>query len=125
MISAMLLRQYRILYHMRCLMEERIASSALPGLLGLPPFAVTRTQTQARQAIPRSASRPPTITSLSWSTGSNPAGTPGSAKVAALFMLEGILHAALDALPAGRGGSVSSCIRPNGQKGGVPQCLSK
>ena len=43
-ILAMLLRQYRILYHMRCLMDERT-----PQLLGIPPFAVGRTQQQARR----------------------------------------------------------------------------
>lgn len=48
-IMAMLLRQYRILYHMRCLMDERTPQQAQAGLLGIPPFAVSRTQQQARR----------------------------------------------------------------------------
>ncbi|MEG1013344.1 MAG: DNA polymerase III subunit delta [Clostridia bacterium] len=48
-ILAMLLRQYRILYHMRCLMEERSPAESQAALLGIPPFAVSRTQQQARQ----------------------------------------------------------------------------
>lgn len=48
-ILAMLLRQYRILYHMRCLMEERVPQAGQGGLLGIPPFAVARTQAQARR----------------------------------------------------------------------------
>lgn len=48
-ILAMLLRQYRILYHMRCLMDERAPQSAQAQLLGIPPFAVGRTQQQARR----------------------------------------------------------------------------
>ncbi len=48
-ILAMLLRQYRILYHMRCLMDERAPQTSLAGLLGIPPFAVGRTQQQARR----------------------------------------------------------------------------
>jgi DNA polymerase III subunit delta len=49
MVLSMLLRQYRILYHMRSLMEERVKPAELPGLLGIPPFAVPRTQAQARR----------------------------------------------------------------------------
>ncbi len=48
-ILAMLLRQYRILYHMRCLTEERVPPQNLASLLGIPPFAVARTQQQARR----------------------------------------------------------------------------
>ena len=48
-ILAMLLRQYRILYHMRRLMEERAPQAAQAQLLGIPPFAVGRTQQQARR----------------------------------------------------------------------------
>lgn len=48
-ILAMLLRQYRILYHMRCLMDERTPQAAQASLLGIPPFAVGRTQQQARR----------------------------------------------------------------------------
>ena len=46
-ILAMLLRQYRILYHMRCLIEERTPGQAQASLLGIPPFAVDRTRQQA------------------------------------------------------------------------------
>lgn len=48
-ILAMLLRQYRILYHMRCLMDEHTPQNAIAGLLGIPPFSVGRTQQQARR----------------------------------------------------------------------------
>lgn len=48
-ILAMLLRQYRILYHMRCLMDERTPAASQATLLGIPPFSVTRTQQQARR----------------------------------------------------------------------------
>jgi len=46
-ILAMLLRQYRILYHMRCLLDERTPPNAQGQLLGIPPFSVGRTQQQA------------------------------------------------------------------------------
>ena len=49
MILAMLLRQYRILYHMRCLIDERTPPGSQAQLLGIPPFAVSRTQQQARR----------------------------------------------------------------------------
>lgn len=48
-ILAMLLRQYRILYHMRCLMEEHTPQTSQAALLGIPPFSVGRTQQQARR----------------------------------------------------------------------------
>ena len=48
-ILAMLLRQYRILYHMRCLMDERTPQASQASLLGIPPFSVARTQQQARR----------------------------------------------------------------------------
>ena len=48
-ILAMLLRQYRILYHMRCLMDERTPQQSQAQLLGIPPFSVGRTQQQARR----------------------------------------------------------------------------
>ncbi len=48
-ILAMLLRQYRLMYHMRCLMEERTPQAAQASLLGIPPFAVSRTQQQAQK----------------------------------------------------------------------------
>ncbi len=52
MVLSMLLRQYRILTHMRRLMDERTPASALASLLGIPPFAVSRTQAQARRYTP-------------------------------------------------------------------------
>lgn len=48
-VLAMMLRQYRILYHMRCLMDDNTPQSAQAALLGIPPFAVSRTQQQARR----------------------------------------------------------------------------
>lgn len=48
-ILAMLLRQYRILYHMRCLLEEHAPQNIQASALGIPPFAVARTQQQARR----------------------------------------------------------------------------
>ncbi len=48
-VLAMLLRQYRILYHMRCLLDEHTPQSAQASLLGIPPFSVGRTQQQARR----------------------------------------------------------------------------
>ena len=48
-ILAMLLRQYRILYHMRCLMDEHAPQQGQAALLGIPPFFVGRTQQQARR----------------------------------------------------------------------------
>ncbi|NLV57451.1 MAG: DNA polymerase III subunit delta [Clostridiales bacterium] len=48
-ILAMLLRQYRILYHARRLGEERVSQQNQAALLGVPPFAVTRAQLQARR----------------------------------------------------------------------------
>ncbi len=47
MILAMLLRQYRLLYQMRCLLEERTPQGELASLLKIPPFAVRRMQSQA------------------------------------------------------------------------------
>jgi DNA polymerase III subunit delta len=47
MILAMLLRQYRLLYQARCLLEERVAIGEFPALLKIPPFAAKRTQEQA------------------------------------------------------------------------------
>lgn len=47
-ILAMLLRQYRILYHMRCLLEEGVSQASQASLLGIPPFTLGRTQQQAR-----------------------------------------------------------------------------
>lgn len=47
LILAMLLRQYRMLYQMRCLLEEKTPQSELAQLLKIPPFAVRRMQAQA------------------------------------------------------------------------------
>ncbi len=47
-ILAMLLRQYRLMYHMRKCMDEKTPSNTLASALGIPPFAVKRTQSQAR-----------------------------------------------------------------------------
>ncbi len=49
MVLAMLLRQYRILYHMRCMLDEKTPQQSQAQLLGIPPFAVARTQQQARR----------------------------------------------------------------------------
>ncbi len=51
-VLSMLLRQYRILYHMKALQLERAPSASLAGLLGIPPFSVNRTQQQARAYTP-------------------------------------------------------------------------
>lgn len=48
-IQAMLLRQYRILYHCRALYEENAPQSEYASLLGIPPFAVGRTLAQAKR----------------------------------------------------------------------------
>ena len=45
-ILAMLLRQYRILYHMSCLVKEGVANAQLASLLGIPPFTIARTKQQ-------------------------------------------------------------------------------
>jgi len=47
LILAMLLRQYRILFQIRCLLEERVRQSEFPSLLKIPPFAARRMQEQA------------------------------------------------------------------------------
>ena len=47
LILAMLLRQYRMLYQMRCLLDERAPQGELASLLKIPPFAVRRMQSQA------------------------------------------------------------------------------
>jgi DNA polymerase III subunit delta len=47
LILAMLLRQYRMLYQMRCLLEEKTSQAELASLLKIPPFAVRRMQSQA------------------------------------------------------------------------------
>lgn len=47
LILAMLLRQYRMLYQMRCLIGENVGQGELASLLKIPPFAVRRMQAQA------------------------------------------------------------------------------
>ena len=47
MILAMLLRQYRMLYQMRGLLQERVSQGEIASLLKIPPFAVRRMQSQA------------------------------------------------------------------------------
>ena len=47
MVLAMLLRQYRMLFQARCLIEEKTPMGELPSLLKIPPFAASRTQVQA------------------------------------------------------------------------------
>lgn len=47
MVLAMLLRQYRILYHMRCLLDEKTTNQNMASLLGIPPFTVERIKRQA------------------------------------------------------------------------------
>lgn len=47
-VLAMLLRQYRIMYHLKCLSEEGTPSSQWGALVGIPPFAVTRTLQQTK-----------------------------------------------------------------------------
>lgn len=92
MVLSMLLRQYRILFHMRRLMEDRIPTSALPGLLGIPQFAVARTQAQARRypaAKPRAAYD--YLYDLEYRLKSGRASQEGSAETA-IFHLNDILN---------------------------------
>ena len=53
LILAMLLRQYRLLYQMRCLLAEKVPQRELPALLKIPPFAVRRMQEQAMRYDPQ------------------------------------------------------------------------
>lgn len=48
-ILAMLLRQYRILYHAKRLSDEGASGASVSQLLGIPPFAVSRTMAQAKR----------------------------------------------------------------------------
>ena len=97
MVLSMLLRQYRILYHMRCLTEERTPPAQLASLLGIPPFAVARTQAQARR-YPREKLKAAYdyLYELEYQLKSGRMPQEGSAE-AALFQLEGILNAGADA----------------------------
>ena len=90
MVLSMLLRQYRILYHMRCLMEERAPQAQLPSLLGIPPFTVARTQSQARRyPKERLKAAYDYLFELEFLLKSGRSPQEGSAE-AALFMLDGI-----------------------------------
>ena len=92
MVLSMLLRQYRILYHMRCLVEERAPQAQLGSLLGIPPFAVSRTQVQAkRYTKERLKAAYDYLFTLEYRLKSGQAPQEGSAE-AALFMLDGILN---------------------------------
>jgi DNA polymerase-3 subunit delta len=91
MVLSMLLRQYRILYHMRCLMEERAPQAQLASLLGIPPFAISRTQAQARRyPKERLKAAYDYLFELEFLLKSGRSPQEGSAE-AALFMLDGIL----------------------------------
>ena len=91
MVLSMLLRQYRILYHMSCLQEERTPQAQLGGLLGIPPFAVGRTQAQARRyPKERLKAAYDYLFDLEYRLKSGQAPQEGSAETA-LFMLDGIL----------------------------------
>ena len=92
-ILAMLLRQYRILYHMRCLIEERVPQQNQASLLGIPPFAVSRTQQQARR-YPRERLKDAygALLEMEYGIKSGRLSQEGCAQ-AALLRLEGILQA--------------------------------
>lgn len=92
-ILAMLLRQYRILYHVRCLGEERVPQQNQAALLGVPPFAVTRAQQQARR-YPRETLGAAYDALLQMEYGIKSGRLPQEGCVqAALLTLEGILQA--------------------------------
>ena len=91
MVLSMLLRQYRILYHMCCLQEEHAPQGQLGSLLGIPPFAVGRTQAQARRyPKERLKAAYDYLFALEYRLKSGQAPQEGSAETA-LFMLDGIL----------------------------------
>ncbi|MEG0742744.1 MAG: DNA polymerase III subunit delta [Clostridia bacterium] len=91
-ILAMLLRQYRILYHMRGLLDERVPQQSLAGVLGIPPFSVGRTQQQARQfSRERLRSAYDALLQLEFDMKGGKMAQDGCAE-AALLMLEGILR---------------------------------
>ena len=92
MVLSMLLRQYRILYHMRCLLEERVPQAQLGNLLGIPPFAVSRSQAQARRySKEKLKAAYDYLYDLEYRLKSGQSPQEGSAE-AALFMLDGILN---------------------------------
>ena len=92
MVLAMLLRQYRMLYHTRCLTEERVPQASLGGMIGIPPFAVTRMQAQARR-YPREKLKAAYdyLFELEYRLKSGQAPQEGSAETA-LFRLDAILN---------------------------------
>ena len=93
MVLSMLLRQYRLLYHMRRLMEERAPQGQIAGLLGIPPFAVSRMQGQARRySVERLRAAYDYLYDLEFSLKSGQMPQEGSAE-AALFHLNAILNA--------------------------------
>lgn len=47
-VLAMILRQYRMLFHLKAMAEERIPANQAASALGIPPFAVSRSQRQAQ-----------------------------------------------------------------------------
>ena len=97
MVLSMLLRQYRLLYHMRCLMQEHTPNAALGSLLGIPPFAVTRTQAQAhRYPKERLKSAYDYLFDLEYRLKSGQTPQEGSAE-AALFKLDDILNGTTEA----------------------------
>ena len=94
MVLAMLLRQYRILYHAKCLTEERAPQAAIGPALGLPPFAVQRTLSQARRyPKARLQAAYDYLFELEFRLKSGRTPQEGSAE-AAMFQLEGILNGA-------------------------------
>lgn len=94
MVLALLLRQYRILYHMRCLLEEHEPQGDQANLLGISPFAVARTQAQARR-YPHEKLKAAYdyLYELEYLLKSGQSPQEGSAE-AALFQLDGILNGA-------------------------------
>lgn len=92
MVLALLLRQYRILYHMRRLMAEHAPQGELGSLLGIPPFAVARTQAQARRyPVERLREAYDYLYELEFALKSGRMPQDGSAE-AALFRLDDILN---------------------------------
>lgn len=47
-VLAMILRQYRILFHLKAMQEARVSPADIRNRLGIPPFAVDRAMRQAR-----------------------------------------------------------------------------
>ena len=92
MVLAMLLRQYRILYHMRCLLDERAPANSLASLLGIPPFTLARTQAQARRyPVEKLKAAYDYLFDLEYRLKSGQTPQEGSAETA-LFKLDAILN---------------------------------